>query len=91
MTPLLLTLNMFCAADAVTTHYALERGAHELVLSQNPWVTDGIVAAQAVGVSILLARVGRKRPKLAKALGWTFVGARAAIVAHNARELRKLH
>lgn len=90
MKPLLLTLNLLLGADATTTHYALNHGAHEFMLSQNPVVNDVILAGQAVGVSYELQWLNKKHPKIAKVLGWSFVGVRGAIVVNNLRQIQKL-
>ena len=45
MKPLLFALNALCAADAVTTHTAIARGASEAwIPSQNVWLLDGVAA-----------------------------------------------
>lgn len=91
MKPLLLVLNLTLGADAATTHYALTHGAHELVLSQRPLITDAIVAGQAVGTSLALAWLDRrKHPKAARIVGWSFVAVRGAVVVSNLRQVGKL-
>lgn len=89
MKPLLLILNLTLGADAASTHYALNHGAHELILSQNPWKTDAIVASEAAGLNWLLLKARNK--KAAKIIGWAFVGVRGAIVASNLRQIHKIH
>lgn len=34
-------------ADAVSTHVALHRGAHEVVLAPSPWIDDAVLAGAA--------------------------------------------
>ena len=90
MKELILTFNLLCGADTVSTHIVLHQGGHEFVLpSQNPWVIDGMVAGQAVLGSYALTRLDRNgHPKLARVIGWTLVGIRAVAVVHNVGQIR---
>ncbi len=91
MKPLLLTFNLLCGADAATTHYGLTHGAREIVLSQNPWVDDAAVAGGAITATYgLLWFDAHEHPKLARVLAWTAIGIRAAAVANNVYQIRKL-
>ena len=90
MTPLLLALNLLCGADATTTQVALRHGAREITLpTQNPWAATALLASESAGMSYGLLSLNRQHPRLARVIGWTAVGIRAAVVAHNVRELRK--
>jgi hypothetical protein len=87
---MLIVLNLTFGADATTTHYALKHNGIEVIIpSQNPFVVDGFVGAESFSLSYSLNRLGRKHPKTAKIIGWSIIGARGFVVAHNINELRK--
>jgi hypothetical protein len=70
-------------ADAVSTHIALNRGAREIVMSQNPIVNDCVVVgAEGVGGAFLLARLHRTHPKTAIVFG-IFAGAGRSYIAYR--------
>lgn len=89
MRVLLVVLNMIYGADAATTTIIIHRGGREILLpTQNTMLCDGIVAAQAVGLSYLVHRMDKHHHKLAMTLGIEAAAIRGAIVAHNMRELQ---
>ena len=92
MFKLLFVFNVLCAADAATTHVALNRGAHEMMLpTQNPWAIDAMVASEAIGGDLLFVWLDRQgHPKLARGLVWAAIGLRAYAVINNARVLHQL-
>lgn len=79
-------LSLF-AADASTTHIALNRGAHELLLTQSPSVNDGLTAAEAGSLWWATARIQRRW------LRWTvrlsIAGVHGAVAAHNMSVIRR--
>ena len=85
MRPLLLTYALLCGADAASTHVMLNRGGQELWLpTQNPWAIDAIVGGQAVAAGLMLSWLDKhEHPKAARIIGWSIVGVRAVVVAHN--------
>jgi hypothetical protein len=85
----LTTLAGTFAADAASTHYMLQGGAYEAVLTQNGYVNDAIIAGEAVAVGIGLSRWSHRHPTGALILGWTIVGVRGAVVAHNLDQIRR--
>ncbi len=78
-----------CAGDATTTHIGLNRGAQETLVTQNPWVNDGIVAGAATGVAFGTHHLHRDHPKLAIGLLVTATVIRGFVVVNNARVLRE--
>ena len=74
--------------DAVSTHVALNHGAHELVMTQNPAVDDILIGGQAVGGAILLARLHKTHPKTAIVAGILAGSFRAYITYHNVLAVR---
>lgn len=79
-----------CGADAVTTHGALQAGAVELHLSQNPWVTDALVGAQAGVGAWGMARLHRTHPKLATGILVGLTAIRMGAAVHNATVLWRM-
>jgi hypothetical protein len=80
------------AADTSSTHFALNQGAHESVLSQKPWVNHVIIGGQAAGGAYGLQRFSKNHPKLAVTLGIAAGALRAGIAARNfsvARQMRQ--
>jgi len=80
-----------CSADATTTHIALNHGAREVLLTQNPWINDGIVAGVAlsgVGINHVLRREGHPRMAIVTMLAITAM--RSAVAIHNARVIGEL-
>jgi 3-polyprenyl-4-hydroxybenzoate decarboxylase len=87
---MLIVLNLTFGADATTTHYALKHNGTEVIIpSQNPFVVDGAVAAESLSTSLMLIKINKNHPKAAKLIGWSIIGARGFVVAHNINELRK--
>jgi hypothetical protein len=84
--PLSIALGCTFAADAASTHYLLQNGGHEMVLTQNRYVNDAIIAGEAAGVTEGLLHLYRQHPRAATIVGWTIVGIRGAIVAHNVNQ-----
>lgn len=92
MKPLLLVLNFLCAADATETHIALASGQirERVIPSQNPYVVDGVLAGTAASASVGLHWLDtHEHPRIARILGWTFIGIRTSTVLYNARQLSK--
>lgn len=93
MKPLLLILSLTYGADATTTHVAFARypqQTHEQLLpTQSPWLIDGLIAGQAVGISVGLTKLDQTHPTLARVIGWTLVGVRAYAVGSNVRQLQQ--
>lgn len=79
-----------CGADAASTHVALTRGAHELILTQSPLGNDAIIAGQAVYGAWALERLYRRHPKLAIVVGISAGVFRASIATRNLRAARPL-
>ena len=75
-------------ADAVSTHVALNHGAHELVMTQNPAVDDILIGGQAVGGAIFLARLHKTHPRTAVVVGVVAGSFRAYIAYHNIQAIR---
>lgn len=72
--------------DGVTTHTALsdpQHRFHEAVMTQNPWVNDGIIVAQAVGGTWALNRIYKDHPKLVVGLGVALGALRFSVGVHN--------
>ena len=72
-----------CSADAASTHYALNHGAHEAVMSQSNAVNNGIMGGQMVAGAWALQRLYAKKPKTAIVLGIALGAFRASAAAHN--------
>lgn len=91
MKTLLFGVWLTLGADASTTHYALatQQGTEVVIPSQNPYVIDAIVVGEATAATLELQLHKHRHPKVAKILGWTIIGIRAAVVVHNITELRK--
>ncbi len=90
MKPLLIVYALISGADATTTHVARIQGAREAWLpSQNVWVLDGIIAGHTAASAWGLVALNARHPRLAKIIGWSVVGVKVGVVAHNARELRQ--
>lgn len=71
-------------ADAFSTHAALNRGAHELVLTQNPWTNDALIGAQAVGGALILNHLWRRgHKKTVVVVTLAGIGLRSAAAIHN--------
>lgn len=86
---LLLTIHlMLGAADIGTTTAALQRGAHESMLTQNATVNAAIVGGTVAGTSAGLARFYQQHPKAAKWLAISAMAFRGVVVAQNVRTLR---
>ena len=71
------------AGDAVTTHVGLQLGAQERLLSQNPWVNDGLIAGEAGAMFYLTKKYYKQRPKTAIAVLAVFMLYRGWIDVHN--------
>ena len=79
-------------ADTSSTHFALNQGAHESVLSQKPWVNHAIIGGEAAGGAYGLQRLSKKHPKLAVTLGIAVGALRAGIAVRNiqvAKQMRR--
>lgn len=55
--------------DAASTHVALNRGAHEVMMTQNPYIDDGLLAAQAVIGALILEKIAKTHPKATRIVG----------------------
>lgn len=75
-------------ADAATTHHALNHGAREVVLTQNPWANDAIIGGQAIACWYLTRRFENGHPRLIKGLRIATVAVRGYVAVHNARQVR---
>lgn len=85
MKGLILSWWLLCGGDAATTHYVLKTGGREVMLpTQNPYVIDGWVAAQAHAGSKLF---GPKHTKTSVGIGIGLMAWRGFVVAHNTREI----
>ncbi len=85
-----------CAGDATTTHVILQSGhGREVIWTQNPWVDDGIVAAQAAGGVWLSRRLNKLgHPRMAKAILVSLMVVRGVAVVNNLHVIqsaRELH
>lgn len=90
MKPLIITLALAHGADVGTTVYGLKHGAREVFLpTQSPAAIAAIVGGEyAIEVWAVHALSTQGHPKLARVIGWTLVGVRGSIAAHNWRVLR---
>ena len=79
-----------CSADMTSSHMAVSRGAHERLLTSNPWVNDAIIGGTAAVGAVSLHRMGQTHPRLAVLVGVGLVGLRAGIVWHNIGVARDL-
>lgn len=80
-----------CGTDAVVTHAALRTDrVVELHLSQNPWVTDALVAGQAGAWLLAERRLRKGHPKLAMGVTLGLVAVRGWAVAQNVHTLEVL-
>lgn len=73
--------------DAVGTHYAIDRGAHERILTQNPWTNDAISAGLAVFEMYLVSRL--PAGKVRSVLAYTVGGFHVYVGVRNLHEGRK--
>lgn len=92
MKPLLITLALAHGADVGTTVYGLSRGAREAFLpTQNPTAIAAIVSTEcAVEAWAVHSLNAQGHPKLARVIGWTLVGVRGSIAAHNWHAIKGL-
>lgn len=82
--PLLLTFQLLCVGDAVSTHVILDHGGHEIIFpTQNPWAIDGLVAGQAVAVSYVFSKTDTRHPKLTRVALGGLIAVRVFAVIHN--------
>lgn len=79
------------AGDAVTGHVGLNRGAHELFMTQNPWVNDSIVAGEAATVVVGVEKLKHDHPKLTKGIIIGAIAFRGVVVVHNIHVIQKVH
>lgn len=79
-----------CGADATSTHLALATGrVHEVVLTQNPWVDDGLVAGEAaLGAWAFERRLRSRHPRLATTLELSLGAFRFGLAVRNVRQGR---
>lgn len=80
-----------CGADAASTHVALRNDrVYEVALSQNPWVTDGLVGAQA-GLGVWsMGKLHRRHPKLATGVLVGLTALRVGAAAQNIEVIRRV-
>lgn len=75
------------ASDGATTHIALNRGAHELLLTQSPSVNDGLLAAEAGSLWWATAKI--QRPWLRWTVRLSIAGVHGAVAAHNMSVIKR--
>lgn len=89
MRPVIVGVYASIAADAISTHVGLGRGAREVELpTQNRAVIDAVLAAEMIGIGRSLRVLSMQHPRLAKGLGVVLIGVRSAIVLNNVRVIR---
>jgi hypothetical protein len=77
-----------CGADAASTHYALARGGHEAVLTQNRYVNTAIIGSAAAVGAYGSTRWAKRHPRAAALLSVGVAGLRIGIAARNVRAVR---
>lgn len=77
-----------CGSDAATTHTALSMpGSHELILTQSPYVNDGLILGSSWGVWRITRDI--KNPWLKWSARFAVASIHGAMAAHNIKEMRK--
>jgi len=92
MNEVLLSVYLSCfAMDGSTTHIAFAKYSgqvREVFMTQNPWVNDGLVAAQSAG--LLWATKNMKNGWIKWSVRLGVAGVHGWAATHNIRETRKL-
>lgn len=92
MKPLMLSWWLLCGADAATTHHVLTTGGQEMLLpSQNPYVVDGMVLAQAAMGAYANRELRKTHPKIAMGVMIGMVAFRAFAVTNNTYQIIQHH
>lgn len=74
-----------CSADATTTHLALNRGAHEVVISQSPIADDAILGGLGIAGGLGARKLYQKHPKLAILITAVGVSIHTWAAIHNSQ------
>lgn len=77
-----------CSGDAVSTHQALVKGAHEVLLTQNPWVNDALLGGAGVAGAEMTRRHYTKHKTLVTVLGIAGIAWHAFLTMHNLQVVR---
>jgi hypothetical protein len=87
MKPLLIALAIAHAADAVTTLTAMQAGAREgnPLLPSQPVALVAVIGAETVLQIVILERLSRSHPTLARNLGLVAFGVESSAVGFNIR------
>lgn len=85
MKPLLLSLALLNGADSAITHVALDRGLHEVVLSQSPYVNHALLG----GVTAAEWYALKEKRRLNTVLVVALIAVRGAVVVNNVNQLRR--
>ena len=92
MKPLLIVLALARGGDMVSTRVGINHGLHEanpLILSERRGVLEGQLAAETALQIVLIKKLERRHPKLAKALTFAQIGISSAAVVHNVQMIRR--
>lgn len=87
MKPLLIALAIAHGADAVTTLTAMQGGAHEgnPLLPRQPVALVAVIAAETIVQLVVLERLSRQHPTLARNLGLVAFGVESSAAGWNLR------
>lgn len=90
MKSLLLIVLLSHGADSGVTHAVRSPGVNrELLLTSNPWVTDGLIAGSATFQLAVFKKWHKKNPKTIWTLALVGAGVRGWAVYHNLHTVRK--
>ena len=85
MKTILLALLLSHGADAASSHVAMARGGHELVLTQNSGVNAALLAGTAVTSALAFKELRKSHPRWAWGLIVADVAVHSVATAYNAR------
>lgn len=79
------------AADATTTHLALQRGGIERnpLYTQSAWTNDAIMAGEAVAAGLAVKRFAPAHPRIVKIVAITGMAVSGYAAVHNMRTLAR--
>ena len=81
-----------CSGDAITTHAALQRGAYEVIMTQNSGINTAIIGAQATLLPLFLVPKVEKHwgKRAARIMVIAAISVRVFAVANNLHVLSML-